>query len=82
MLGRTEDKQKQVEEEVQEMERHVTEMENESLLSPEVDSCAGWKCVSAESQRKVIGPLWKNFDCPRHSLRPWENLLLETRSSL
>lgn len=31
MLGRTEDKQ---EEEVREMEHHVTEMENESALSP------------------------------------------------
>lgn len=33
MLGRTEDKREEAEE-VQEMERHVTEMENESVPSP------------------------------------------------
>lgn len=33
MLGRTEDKQEEAQE-AQEMEHHVTEMENESVLSP------------------------------------------------
>lgn len=45
MLGRTEDKQEEVEE-VREMGHHVTEMENESAISPErwkeMNHCISW----------------------------------------